>query len=50
MANETVSKITLSIGNGLTFDGNKLAVNTSPDSDIVKESDGLPILSGHTLH
>lgn len=48
MANETVSKITLSIGNGLTFDGNKLAVNTSPDSDIVKESDGLyvPNLSG----
>ena len=48
MANETVSKITLSIGNGLTFDGNKLAVNTAPDGDIVKEPDGLyiPDLSG----
>lgn len=41
MAGETISKITISTGNGITFDGNKLTVNASPDSDIVKETDGL---------
>ena len=45
MPDEKDIDISLSIGNGFTFDDNKLTVNVDPSSSITKEEDGLYIPS-----